>query len=74
MNEETLAENKIKANCPCCLSSCEDIVYQESGQVVRIYCTQCGLVYNENDAQKKGFKNVIDYWNHIGVYMPQENF
>lgn len=35
----------IKANCPVCLASCEDIVYQNSGPIVRIYCSKCGVVY-----------------------------
>ncbi len=71
MSEETIFK-KIIANCPCCLTGCEDIVYKNSGPIIRIYCSKCGLVYNENDAHKNGFKNIIDYWNHIGVYMPQD--
>lgn len=62
----------IKANCPVCLASCEDIVYQNSGPIVRIYCSKCGVVYNDNDARKHGFKDIISYWNHIGVYMPHD--
>ena len=65
-------ERNIKANCPCCLAFRDDIVYQNSGPIVRIYCKKCGLVYNEDDAKKNGFSHVIEYWNHIGVYMPQE--
>ncbi len=61
---------KIKANCPACMASCDYIVYQNSGQIVRIYCSKCGLVYNENDAKKNGFSDIIDYWNHIGEYFP----
>lgn len=71
MNEETIFK-RIEANCPCCLTSYDDIVYQNSGPIVRIYCTKCGLVYNESDAWKNGFRDVIDYWNHMGVYMPQD--
>ncbi len=62
----------IKANCPSCRTSCDDIVYQNSGPIVRIYCSKCGLVYNEDDAKKNGFDNIIDYWNHIGIYMPMD--
>lgn len=62
----------IKANCPVCLASCEDIVYQNSGPIVRIYCSKCGVVYNDNDARENGFKDIISYWNHIGVYMPHD--
>lgn len=60
----------IKTYCPCCQAYCDDIVYQNSGPIVRIYCSKCGLVYNEGDAKKNGFENIIDYWNHIGIYMP----
>lgn len=60
----------IKANCPSCLSGCDDIVYQNSGPIVRIYCSKCGLIYNDGDAKKNGFNDVIEYWNHIGIYMP----
>ena len=62
----------IKANCPVCLASCEYIVYQNSGPIVRIYCSKCGVVYNDYDAKKNGFKDIISYWNHIGVYMPHD--
>lgn len=65
-------QKKKKANCPCCFTSCDEIVYQNSGPIVRIYCSKCGLVYNEKDAWNNGFKDVIDFWNHIGVYMPQD--
>ena len=63
---------KIEASCPCCLASEENIVYQNFGPIVRIYCKQCGLVYNDQDAWKNGFDNLIDYWNHIGTYLPHE--
>lgn len=43
-------ERKIAANCPCCFAFSDDIVYQNSGPIVRIYCKKCGLVYNEDDA------------------------
>lgn len=46
----------IKANCPVCLAGCEDIVYQNSGPIVRIYCSKCGVVYNDYDAKKMGLK------------------
>jgi hypothetical protein len=39
---------------------------------VRIYCSECGIVYNEADAHKNGFDNIFDFWNHIGIYMPQD--
>ncbi len=61
---------EILASCPCCLADKDKIVYQESHN--RIYCSECGLIYNENDAHKNGFKNLIDYWNHIGIYFPME--
>ena len=63
----------ITASCPCCYASKDKIVYQNSGPIVRIYCSECGLVYSDKDAWDHGFKDLIDYWNHIGVYMPQEN-
>ena len=62
----------IKAFCPCCYASKDKIIYQNSGPIVRIYCSECGLVYNDNDARTKGFNDLIDFWNHIGVYMPQD--
>ena len=63
---------EIKASCPCCYASKDKIVYQNSGPIVRIYCSDCGLVYNDMDARAKGFNNLIDFWNHIGIYMPQD--
>ena len=71
MDEKT-GVKKIKANCPCCLADCDDIVCKNSVPIVRIYCSKCGLVYDDTDALENGFKDVVDYWNHIGVYMPQE--
>lgn len=62
----------IKADCPSCLASCDDIVYQNERPIQRIYCSKCGLIYNENDAKKNGYDNVIDYWNHIGVYFAHD--
>ena len=64
---------EIKASCPCCNASKDKIVYQNAGPIVRIYCSDCGLVYNDKDARDNGFSDLIDYWNHIGVYMPCEN-
>ena len=40
--------------------------------IVRIFCSECGLVYNDKEARGDGFSNLIDYWNHIGIYMPQD--
>ncbi len=64
---------EIKASCPCCYASKDKIVYQNSGPIVRIYCSDCGLVYNDKDARDNGFRDLIDYWNHIGMYLPHEN-
>ena len=69
---ENVSFRKIRANCPCCMAACTDIVYQNSGPIVRIYCTKCGLIYKESDAWDHGFENIIDYWNHLGIYMPQD--
>lgn len=63
---------RIKANCPSCLADCDNIVYQNSGPIIRIYCSKCGLVYNDNNARKNGFDDVIAYWNNIGIYLPQD--
>lgn len=63
---------KIEANCPSCWAFSDDIVYKNSGPIVRIYCSKCGLVYNEEDAHKNGYDNIIDFWNHIGIYCPHE--
>ena len=68
MDKKTLFK-KIKANCPRCLTPHNDIIYQNSGPIIRIYCPNCGLIYNEKDAHNNGFENIIDYWNHIGIYM-----
>lgn len=64
---------QIKACCPNCHAFKDKIVYQNSGPIVRIYCSECGLVYNDGDAKRAGYVDVIDFWNdHIGVYMPQD--
>lgn len=59
----------IKASCPYCFASKDKIIYQNSGPIVRIYCSECGLVYNDNDTRTKDFNDLIDFWNHIGVYI-----
>ncbi len=64
---------EIKASCPCCHAGKDKIVYQNSGPIVRIYCSNCRLVFSDKDARDDGFRDLIDYWNHIGVYMPLEN-
>lgn len=67
-----IRKKEIKAYCPNCYASPDKIVYQNSGPIVRIYCSQCGIVYNESNAKKAGFSDIIDFWNNIGIYMPQE--
>lgn len=69
---EFRSNDRIKACCPQCLACPEKIVYQNSGPIIKIFCSECWLVYSETDAHKNGFKDVIDYWNHIGVYMPHD--
>ncbi|MCR4779834.1 MAG: hypothetical protein K5876_01920 [Ruminiclostridium sp.] len=66
-------ERVIRACCPDCFASADKIAYRNCGPIVRIYCTVCGLVYNDGDAKKNGFDHLIDYWNHIGVYYPQDD-
>lgn len=67
-----IEKKKIRAYCPNCYASPDKIVYQNSGLIVRIYCSECWIVYNDAEAHKKGFDSIIDFWNHIGIYMPQE--
>lgn len=43
---------QIKACCPNCHAFKDKIIYQNSGPIVRVYCSECGLVYNEGDAKK----------------------
>lgn len=63
---------EIRASCPCCFADKSRIRYQNSGPIVRIYCKECGLVYSEQNARENGFDDLIDYWNHIGVYYPTD--
>ncbi len=72
MDEKTVTK-RIEAYCPRCFASNDKIVFQNSGPIVRIYCSVCGLVYNDKDAWDNGFSNLIDYWNHIGVNNPDES-
>lgn len=63
---------QIKAYCPNCYAGPDKIIYQNSGPIVRIYCSECRLVYSNIEAHKKGFDDIIDFWNHIGIYMPHD--
>ena len=63
---------EIQACCPACNAFADKIEYQKSDAGNRIYCSECGLVYNDADARKAGFDDLIEYWNCIGVYMPQD--
>lgn len=67
-----IEKKKIRAYCPNCYANPDKIVYQNSGPIVRIYCSECWIVYNDAEAHKEGFDSIIDFWNHIGIYMPQE--
>ena len=64
--------HKIQACCPACNAFADKIEYQNSDAGNRIYCSGCGLVYNDADAGKAGFDDLIEYWNCIGAYMPQD--
>ena len=46
--------NKIKAYCPNCYASPDKIVYQNSGPIVGIYCSEYRIVNNDLDAKKAG--------------------
>ena len=60
---------KIKANCPVCLAYPDAIKYQNSGPIMRVYCSKCGTIWNEEEARKAGYDNIIDYFNNsIGLY------
>ena len=63
---------RIEASCPKCHADPEKIIYQNSGPIVRVYCSECGFKINDYEAWDHHFKSVIDYWNHVGIYMPQD--
>mgnify|MGYP007033222497 CR=1 FL=1 len=44
--------HKIQACCPACNAFADKIEYQNSDAGNRIYCSGCGLVYNDADAGK----------------------
>ena len=56
---------KIDSGCPFCSAGCDDIVYHNSGPIVKIRCSKCGFVCDEQNALDNGFKDIIGYWNHI---------
>ena len=62
---------KIEASCPHCGAPKEKIVYQNSGPIVRIYCSECHFVCDESEAWENGYQDVIEYWNHIGAYISE---
>ena len=43
---------EIQACCPACNAFADKIEYQKSDAGNRIYCSGCGLVYNDADARK----------------------
>ncbi len=62
-------DNEIRACCPCCDGSPKDVEILNSGPITRIHCKNCGIVYNENDALKEGYKDIVAWWNHKGIYI-----
>ena len=53
----------IKEKCPLCEADPEKIKFEHIGDRSRIYCTECGVVYNEQDAEAHGFYDLIQFWN-----------
>jgi hypothetical protein len=58
---------KVESKCPMCLAKPSEIVYQNSGPIVRVYCTKCGYICSDMDAKVAGFPDVIDYWNRTNL-------
>ena len=61
-----MSNEKLK---PCPLCGCEDVRTQESyhSQLVRIFCTACGLSTVDRSASERN--DLIEYWNE----RPSEN-
>ncbi len=69
-----MENERIRASCPRCFADKTKIRYQNSGPIVRIYCSECGLVFSLQEAKDHGFSDPIDYWNEsVGIYYPMDD-
>lgn len=64
-------DNQIKIGCPRCGCDKKNIIYQNSGPIVRLRCPECGLAVDDRAVIDGRFDNIFKFWNWMSYSSQQ---